>query len=131
MWPIKGREEHSTLFDITIFKNFTKDVPGERVYSDQCMAGADTRKSTQWYCNEAILTRFSERGQNWPLIDTVAATDALRRYTEILRDAKKYYRLREACERPSRWRRAGPAATRQGLSTDTRSPNLRNPRIQP
>ena len=55
MWPIKGREEHSTLFDTTIFKNFTKDVPGERVYSDQCMAGADTRKSTQWYCNEVIL----------------------------------------------------------------------------
>ena len=55
MWPIKGREEHSTLFDTTIFKEFTKDVPGERVYSDQCMAGAETRKSTQWYCNEAIL----------------------------------------------------------------------------
>ena len=34
MWPIKGREEHSTLFDTTIFKNVTKDVPGERVYSD-------------------------------------------------------------------------------------------------
>ena len=55
MWPIKGREEHSTLFDTTIFKEFTKDVPGERVYSDQCMAGAETRKSTQWYCSEAIL----------------------------------------------------------------------------
>ena len=55
MWPIKGREEHSTLFDTTIFKDFTKDVPGERVYSDQCMAGAETRKSTQWYCNDVIL----------------------------------------------------------------------------
>jgi hypothetical protein len=39
----------------TIFKDFTKDVPGERVYSDQCMAGAETRKSTQWYCNDVIL----------------------------------------------------------------------------
>jgi len=37
MWPIKGREEHSTLFNTTIFKDVTKDVPGERVYSDQCM----------------------------------------------------------------------------------------------
>ena len=43
------------LFDTTIFRDFTKDVPGERVYSDQYMAGAETRKSTQWYCNEAIL----------------------------------------------------------------------------
>ena len=52
LWPIKGREEHSTLFDTTIFKDFTRDVPGERVYSDQCMFGAATRKTTQWYCSE-------------------------------------------------------------------------------
>ena len=52
MWPIKGREEHSTLFDTTIFKNFTKDVPGERVYSDQCMAGAETRK---WQVHAVVL----------------------------------------------------------------------------
>ena len=55
MWPIKGREAHSTLFETTMFLNFTKDVPGERVFSDQCAAGAPTRKTTQWYCNEALL----------------------------------------------------------------------------
>ena len=27
MWPIRGREKHSTLFDTTIFKDFRKDVP--------------------------------------------------------------------------------------------------------
>ena len=33
MWPIKGREAHSTLFETTMFRSFTKDVPGERVLS--------------------------------------------------------------------------------------------------
>ena len=55
MWPIKGREEHSTLFETTLFRDFTKTVPGERVISDQCAAGAPTRKTTQWYCNEHML----------------------------------------------------------------------------
>ena len=55
MWPIKGREAHSTLFETTMFRSFTKDVPGERVLSDQCAAGAPTRKTTQWYCNEPML----------------------------------------------------------------------------
>ena len=32
-------------------KAFASDVPGDIVYSDQCMTGADTRKTTQWYCN--------------------------------------------------------------------------------
>ena len=57
MWPIKGREEHSTLFDTTLFKTFAKDVPGDIVYSDQCMTGADTRKTTQWYCNLRALPK--------------------------------------------------------------------------
>ena len=56
MWPIRGREAHSTLFETTIFRDFTNDVPGERVFSDQCAAGAPTRKTTQWYCNEPMLT---------------------------------------------------------------------------
>ena len=56
LWPIKGREAHSTLFETTMFRDFTKDVPGERVFSDQCAAGAPTRKTTQWYCNENMLT---------------------------------------------------------------------------
>ena len=60
MWPIKGREKHSTLFDTDIFKAFTKDVPGERCYCDQCMFGADTRKTTQWYCNEAAYAGASK-----------------------------------------------------------------------
>ena len=55
LWPIKGREEHSTLFETSLFQHFTKDVPGERVFSDQCAAGASTRKTTQWYCNERLL----------------------------------------------------------------------------
>ena len=55
MWPIKGREEHSTLFETTLFRDFAKNVPGERVISDQCAAGAPTRKTTQWYCNEHML----------------------------------------------------------------------------
>ena len=55
MWPIRGREKHSTLFDTTIFKNFIKDVPGDRVYTDQCMLGAATRKTTQWFCNNAAF----------------------------------------------------------------------------
>ena len=54
-WPIKGRENHSTLFETDIFNNFTKDVPGERVYSDLCMTGTATRKTTQWYCNMKAL----------------------------------------------------------------------------
>ena len=56
MWPIRGREAHSTLFETTIFRDFTNDVPGERVFSNQCAAGAPTRKTTQWYCNEPMLT---------------------------------------------------------------------------
>ena len=57
LWPIKGREEHSTLFDTSLFKSFTEDVRGEIVYSDQCMTGAKTRKTTQWYCNLAALPK--------------------------------------------------------------------------
>ena len=53
LWPIKGREEHSTLYDTSLFKEFANDVPGEVVYSDQCVAGAETRKTTQFlYANE-------------------------------------------------------------------------------
>ena len=57
LWPIKGREEHSTLFDTSLFKSFADDVRGEIVYSDQCMTGAKTRKTTQWYCNLAALPK--------------------------------------------------------------------------
>ena len=32
LWPIKGREEHSTLFDTSLFKSFAEDVRGEIVY---------------------------------------------------------------------------------------------------
>ena len=55
MWPIRGREKHSTLFDTTIFKDLMKDVPGDLVYTDQCMLGAPTRKSTQWWCNDNMF----------------------------------------------------------------------------
>jgi hypothetical protein len=50
-------EEHSTLFDTSLFKSFADDVRGEIVYSDQCMTGAKTRKTTQWYCNLAALPK--------------------------------------------------------------------------
>ena len=60
MWPIKGREEHSTLFETTLFKDFAKKVPGECVISDQCAAGAPTRKTTQWYCNGPMLGPMSK-----------------------------------------------------------------------
>ena len=56
LWPIKGREKHSTLFETTIFLDFTKDVPGERVFTDQCMFGAATRKTTQWWCNDKLFS---------------------------------------------------------------------------
>ena len=52
LWPSKGREEHSTLYDTSLFKEFANDVPGEVVYSDQCVAGAETRKTTQFYADE-------------------------------------------------------------------------------
>ena len=55
LWPIKGRETHSTLFETTIFKDFAKDVPGDRVFTDQCMFGAATRKTTQWWCNDKVF----------------------------------------------------------------------------
>ena len=57
MWPIVGREEHSTLYDTDVFKAFASDVPGDIVYSDQCMTGASTRKTTQWYCNLRALPK--------------------------------------------------------------------------
>ena len=46
MWPIKGREKHSTFFDTDIFKKFKEEVPGDFVYCDLCMTGALSRKST-------------------------------------------------------------------------------------
>ena len=60
MWPIRGREKHSTLFDTTIFKDFRKDVPGDLVFCDQCMLGAATRKTTQWFCNNAMYDGASK-----------------------------------------------------------------------
>jgi len=60
-------------------------VPGERVISDQCAAGAPTRKTTQWYCNEHMLA---------PMFKYLFTAPSARRLTTRGRTARRWWARR-------------------------------------
>ena len=60
-FAIAGRELHSTVWDVTVMREFAAKYNLQDVVFDQCRTGADTQKTTQLKCSEGVHEAVSSR----------------------------------------------------------------------
>ena len=60
-FAIEGREEHSSLWDLPVMKEFTERHGNLFVHFDQCRVGASSMKTTALFCSASIYAQVKQR----------------------------------------------------------------------